>query len=665
MPRLAERARAQRSQGGSSLIETMVAIAISAIVVGPVGAWMVLTFTTQAPTAAGFTDAGQSRILNTYVTRDVSSSEIAVVNPSTDLVGCSNISGLTADPILNLYDLGNTKVVVVYGVVDSPSGATKSLYRWQCQLTAERKAIDAVEILRNMRSISAVCADDADQCSKVTVEATSEESGHETSVTATRRSSAASLDGFGGNATPVPYVFKGSRTDRTKTDPFTMDLVGGAWDPDTEAAALGYSWSVAGAAVVTPSGGQSTTFSAWDVGEYEVIFTVNDGPNTRTLSRFVEVTNAPPEITSSECLPDPAETRRYACSASAEDIDTDDTPTFEWRYPTDSAGGEAVQTGSSFPLDLDPSLTGVVVIEVQATDGDRGTTSDYLELDVGTPVDAEIITDPALVTRPGLLPLLVSTGDADPVSRTAAFSTTAIDVSGWRLLDEAGEEIGISSGAELTHTFPQGSSGRYSVELQRSTGGPESLDFRVNAPPRADFVHTDPSSASGTVTFTSTSTDDFGLRPLVSWDFNSVGPFSGDWTASTPEAAITYNSPGRYVVELQVTDVDGLNSQTTKVISVPGLPPQPNPPTWDPARPNHVVFEAVAGASGYTVVLSHGGLDGEGDPCSKSVEINVGVMGPFEALDTGNPCAPPRQTEAALRVIVNGQPSTLSNWTSK
>jgi hypothetical protein len=661
--------RRSRGQSGLSIVETLVALAVGAIVIGPVGAWMMLIFSTQAPAAAGLTDAGESRVLDTFVTRDVTSAErlVAAGPPplAEPLVTCAGAPG-GADVLLNVYDLGSASSVLVYGTVDE-SGGSKTLYRWTCDLSVDHVVQEETVVLRNLRAAGAVCEDDPDQCERITLKATLG-TGYETSVTASRRARAAEQEGFGGSSVPVAFIQETGRTGRTPGSPMTVDLTGTAVDADTPLADLSFEWSVAGpgAASLTSTAGATTTFSTFIAGDYTVTLEVYDGLNTATLPFSIEVVNVPPAITAASCSdvgPD-----LFTCTANASDPDTNSGVDFEWRYPSDPIGGEQSAFGDPVSIPIDPVVPGLVVVELRATDDEGGQAVRYIELErASNPPTGPIVLDPEPVLLPGLLPRLLNT-DGDDASRTAVFSTVTDDTQIWELLDDQGTVVADSEvgddgfdSLEFSHVFGQGASGAHTIRRTTTNLEVEEIRFRVNAPPVAGFsVSAVQGNAPQTLTFTDASSDDVGFSGHI-WDLNALGPFGGQWMAGGTSVSQTFSEPGTYTVRMVVTDIDGLSSTVSKPVVIPGVPSQPEPPAWPSAPPyDRVTFAPVPGATGYVVEFVNAGTGG----CINTVQVFVAGGGPFEAAEGGTPCAG-GSTEASLAVRANAATGPFSIATPK
>ncbi|MCP4434474.1 MAG: prepilin-type N-terminal cleavage/methylation domain-containing protein [Actinomycetia bacterium] len=635
--------RRLRSQAGFTLVEMLVGIALSVILIGPVGAWLVLIFTSQAPAAAGFTDAGQSRLLNTYVTRDVSSAEL-ITDESDDLKACT---GAEVDQVLlNIYDLGDSKQFVVYG---TGSGGS-SLMRWTCDLTAAHNVIDQTEIIRGATTITAGCDSD---CGRVTVEATLE-SGHETSVTASRRASAAALLGFGGTQRPVAIISQESRTERSKDGPLTVELSAAqSWDPDSTDPLL-FAWSIDGPANagLSATTGETTTASFATASDAEYVVTLratDESGNVGTASQRVLLTNQDPVIDTRECT---AVGRTVSCTATAHDPDASATPQLLWSYPVDDAGGVGTQGGGNASFDIPVDVTAATVsVTVTATDVEGGADVSSVDVAIGTPASGPIAISPApKASGNGLLQLVAST-ESD-VSVT--FSTDADNFAGWELRPLGSTVVLAESDQSVwAHEFLAGDSGRFTIaRIPVNAASPvETTDFRINAPPTASFD--DPSTTSPapqTLTFVDTSGDDFGIQSRR-WAFDAASPAGAGFSGSGTPAPATFTNPGSYLVVLTVTDADGLESTASRFVRVGGTPAQPAPPTW---VGDTVFFEPLAGATGYRVTFAYEGFEEDGTtPCVRPIDRWVAATGPFEVRDVGNPCPVPSRTTASLAVRAN------------
>ena len=639
-------------------METLVAVAISVIVIGPVGAWMVLIFTSQAPAAAGFTDAGQSRLLNTWVTRDVASSEIVVSkDPSGgSLLSCGGVQG-SPDILMNLYDLGSANQVVVYGTAPGTGGT--SLYRWECDLTVDRNVIDQTEVLRELDSVTATC-DANPGCRTVTV-AAELDSGHRTSATASRRSSASALLGFGGTSRPVAVITQTSRTERAAGSDLVVGLsAASSWDADP-GDTLTHEWSVSGpaAAAISDPTGESTTVSMGTAGEYSVTLTVSDPTgNIGEATIAIPLVNLKPTVEQPVCesTGEPADVgRAFNCAAVAADSDGS-VVQYAWSFPIDDTGATGTQAGAGpvrieFPFEV--TATPYVSVVVTDDEGLSAEASVLVPLASVSPGEIEMcVVRSASVCEgpqnvPGLLQRLANTDR----SRTARFTTDGANFDRWELRGRGSAAVVAASTpgeAVWEYDFPTGSSGEFTIVRVGADGSEVTRDFRVNAPPTARF---DPVSTSApapqTLTFGDSSTDDFGVV-AQDWDFNADYPGQPQWQGSGSPASVVFSNPGRYAVVLTVRDADGLTATAFAETLVGGTPAQPAPPRW---VGDLVVFDRVDGATGYVVSITYTGTETDGTtPCVRPVDRQVPAAGPWEVRPAGNPCANPTDTSAAVAV---------------
>ena len=239
----------RRGQAGFTLVETLVAVAISAIIVGPVGAWLVLSVTAQAPAAAGLTESGESRILTTYFTSDIASAEAILANetpadPPTDFQDCS---GASSDrTLLNIYDSSDPSTMLAFGVADPDGDNQPSFFRWECEIKGPNPVLaGSIELVRNVLTDPAdtfvQCTDE--RCSTVDLTVTVA-GGFKTSIKATARQIAsdqspydpnAPLAGFGGASPPLVSIEEkpGTFTPRSADAPMSVELTGKVIDSDS------------------------------------------------------------------------------------------------------------------------------------------------------------------------------------------------------------------------------------------------------------------------------------------------------------------------------------------------------------------------------------------------------------------------------------------------
>ncbi len=347
------------------------ATAIAGIVLAPVGGWMVLALTQQAPTAGRFNESAQSRLLNTYVTRDVASAESVLV-PPTALKDCTPAGGAGSTTVMNLVFLDSEQQIVVYQVHDNEFG-DPSLFRRTCEFTSTRTLIEETEVLRDVGSVAASCPTAVGSACKEVKVSAQLTSGTEIDVRATVRASLGKLAGNGGTFRPEAVIRITDRKERSETDGLRVTL-SASESVDLDSSLLTFTWAADGQ---SDQSGPTAYFEWTAVGTYRVTLTVEDDQgNISTASDTVRLVNQPPLITSASASVDGSDpvgevgTSQFDFSATASDPDSSDTLEYSWTLNGVSLDpGIAADLSLVFPVGTATGSTKVLLI---VTDDDGG-----------------------------------------------------------------------------------------------------------------------------------------------------------------------------------------------------------------------------------------------------------------------------------------------------
>jgi hypothetical protein len=637
-----------------TLVEILMAITISGLVLGPVGGWMILTLNEQAPTAGRFNDAAQSRLLNTYVTRDIASAEHVITQPMdpgdpapTD---CTGGSTPIDKVVLNVFFLATEEQVVVYAVGDGVDG--KSLYRRTCELRSDRPLVEETEVVRGVDpdSVDATATADGRTVNVSATLAAPPET--QMTATATRRASLGALSGANGTVAPVARITQVSRTERSGGEPLRVALSAReSWDLDNQVEDLTYSWNAAGA--LEPTSTEKEPEFRWtSQGEHLVALEVTDPQgNVATTAFTVQLVNQPPVIESASILAangtsSGAVGELFTFDAVASDPDGGGSPEYRWRIP---GGHEVPGAGTewAFPAGSAPGLYDVVL---EVSDGES-TTARIVTIGLTGEVGGGTGFDPArvnVVDGPGRIDGHTTATQGLEVTFTATDQSV---FAGWELLNGS-TQVATGTTPVWSYDFPAGSSGVYTIRQNR-TGGAVPIDeeFRINRAPVSEFVApADPGAFPQTVQFQSTGTDDGGALSW-SWNFGFIGP---GWTSTLEKPQFTYTNPGAYTVTLTVTDSDGVEAIVQHVVTVAGAPLAPALPRWVGGS---VAFDPIPGAAHYRIVTTHTGFEADGTTqCTRpGVNSTLDASGPFQTPGGSNTCpVGPKTTSATLAVEANG-----------
>ena len=614
MRMLARRLTSQTGQAGRSLLEVMISIGVAVLLVGPVGAWMILAMENQGPTATRFSESSQARIANTYLSRDVGSAELVRVADFGPEPGCGDDSG--DQVFLQLVDDADESdeppIRTVY-VTNSTDGIA-SVWRRQCS-TADTSVVQAqTHVLRGIDTSpgnepTAECAGTA--CRQVTFTATLE-GGTPVNVRAMRRATldASFLgddDNFRPHARAEVIAQSGSRPN------FTVVLDSSS-SSDIDGTIEARNWSVSPTPVsLTPhdDGTATAVFSA--VGTYTATLTVtdDDGELSTPAEVDIEVQNQSPvasvEVTSdrSGAVVGPStHTFTFDASASA-DPDGDGIASWNW----DFGDGVATLSGQGTPtasVTFDTEDLGYREIKVTVTDGLGATGVDRTVIQLLDPSGSEPDTGPIEVSTdgegefgtpvdtPGRLPRAGTVGPGRPAVNVT-FSTSTAPPFTWELRRGA-TVVESSTDATFARSFGAGDDGDWTIALIPDGGAEVTKGFRLNAAPSAQFTVSGSGDAPTPRSFDSGGSGDDNGIVAYSWNFG----FFDYWTSTLADPNQIFDHPGLYDVVLAVTDDDGATSFVSSQVAIAGVVPAPATGSF---VGNTYTWPAVAGIEGYQVHL--------------------------------------------------------------
>ncbi len=565
--------RRSRNQSGFTLVEILLTVAIAGIVLAPVGGWMVLAITSQGETAGRFSDAAQTRLLETYIARDVASAEMILdqslaASTGTSLVDCSPSASPAGDPslILNLRYFGTEPELVVYKTATVDSGP--ALVRRACSLGiphVEHKNQTIVHGLADAGSVTATCS--GAYCKQVVVDAELA-SGATLHTSATRRGTAAALEGLiPGSLRPQAVIDVGVIEPRTPSSPYRVNLSGASsWDLDTDSSGLTYQWTAVGGSP-SSSTGVAPVFEWSTPGPKQINLRVtDDSGNVSRVSKTVVLENQQPIIDGvSITLADGrligiAGSTEFTFEAEAYDPDGSSADLgYEWQLPGAEFSTNPV-TGYVFPVDA--SGTQTVDLTITDADGGRVVRTVQVLLAPGGESDTLFFPLPDVSKTPPLVNLDTGHAITFTPSNPPLFQS-------WELRDSAGVPVASSTDPSWTYVVPISGGGTHTI-VQFTTTGEVLDEFRINHPPSTLFSYSTPNPAPTSIAFTDLSTDppyagNAGITSRL-WDFGSLG------TSTDETVDILFPDSGDYEVTLTVTDVDGAIGSFTETITIPAGP---------------------------------------------------------------------------------------------
>ncbi len=652
--------RSISAQGGFSLIEILVATAVTVLLIGPITAWMILAMKTQGPTATRFSEASQARIANTYLSRDVGSAELVKVDgfdPADPAQGCGTYTAGAPDADLVLMQLvddvdDGTEVPVRTVYVTNTDDGITSVWRRTCGLNDTKVVTDDVHVLRDIKMTTgsepaATCApvtdDPLTDCRQVTF--TAELSGGApVNVRAMRRATlnGAFLSGTG-NLVPRARI---TQISQGGVRPNYNVVLDSSTSSDPDGSIVTRVWSVTPPVSVDPDligqvdGPSDTqvTFTFAEIGTYQVTLTVGDGTDTSTDRITIRVENQAPiaKLALDGASEGPIQggdspmTFKFKADGSY-DPDSTNPVTYAWDFGPGNDPDNTVISGSTATVqyksspDSDPLGDREVKVTVRDSMGATAVERVAIRLLPSDGIDpvpsGPIVIDTdgedgrRLINTPGKLPRAGTVGPGrEPVAVTFTTSTPA--PYSWDLRRKGGSDpVTTSTQPSLAHAFTAGDAGDWEISVTPDGGEPTTVEFRLNDAPVAGFSAGDIGNAPTSVTLDSSASSDDGTIDGRIWNFG----FFNNWTSTTANPTQLFTHPGAYNVTLGVVDDDGASTFKTLQLSVPGALVAPAPGTF---AGNVYKWAAVPGAQTYGVHVSASGGAGCPGPSDVTVPIN-------------------------------------------
>ena len=187
MERLVRRRRRTAGEGGFTLIEVLVTVAISSAIVVPILTWIVIGFRVENNAVQGAKLAQGASLLNAYLPSDVANS---AEGSNAAIIDCSGGEATAGIPVLGLDDVDidgpggdpATRTVYVVWSEDAAGGEPYGLWRRRCDadtlaLVDELRVIEELEPASGTvpAAVSVTCAPGAsatNPCTEVTLSAT-------------------------------------------------------------------------------------------------------------------------------------------------------------------------------------------------------------------------------------------------------------------------------------------------------------------------------------------------------------------------------------------------------------------------------------------------------------------------------------------------------------
>lgn len=546
---------ARTGQGGATLLEVLLVVAISALLIGPVSAWMLLVLREQPNQRDAMIGTATADLLRAEFPEDVSVAGAADDYQGAQAAGgrwdtwrqeCAGAASSTGRPLAVLVSQAVEPVKVQYRVVTESGSGVGALWRVECEadtgvLISEKEVID--DVVDDPARTTVVCSSptlangnpDA-PCRQIRL-LVERDRGRPIELSATRRTDARSLEvDTQGNFLPAAKIrvieqqWLGGGSQATRVTLSGAD----SSDPDgaPDGSDLTFRWEVptgpegSGAPVDNSRTGVTTQVDLPSAGDYWFRLTVTDARGaSNTTYRRVAVANRNPVI-SLAVTPLTARAEVDTVNLDASGSTDPDGSIAAWSWALSSSDDPAQRATFSTPtvaFTLPTWSIGGLVIELTVTDNSGATAIATSFVEVLDPLAPPPDLDPGPGPGPDL--------DPEPVP-----------------------------GAPV-------------ASVQVTNGGGTSVTL-------------DASGSQGSI---------------VTWAW-TLGLLAG--TADGPVVTITYPGPGTYTARLSLTDDQGRVGRWTGQVVVPGVTPAPsnlrtvgNLLAWDPvpgARRYLVDVESVA-----------------------------------------------------------------------
>ena len=393
---LRRRARHERGEGGLSLVEVLLATAITSIVMLPLIGWA--AFALRQETKVKETDAAASGLglVQSYLPRDVGSARTATATPAPgdDCAGTPG-DGRGGGGTLRLVTMPAVGARAVYVTAGDADGRT-SLWRRQCT-SAGGALAGATRLITGVGSVTVTCSDrngrTDDTCGQVLFSIGLTGSGGPFKVAAARRIDGDLSTRFGpvGNLAPSAVI---STSQVTGYRPLTVAFDAGA-SIDPEGSALSDSWDFA-------DGGHSTevapshTYS--ELGSFTVTLTVTDLVGaTSTTYVVVTVENRLPSVVAGSDLSvvAPGTVVGFTAIGTSDPDPGGHIVSYSWNFGDGTAAVSGVDPTHAY------AAVGTYSAQLTAVDDDGGTASANVTISVSASgTDPAAQPDPTTTVAP-------------------------------------------------------------------------------------------------------------------------------------------------------------------------------------------------------------------------------------------------------------------------
>lgn len=585
--------RLRSAQSGFTLIETLMAVSLCALLMLPILGWGLMATREQVDTSQRNRDAASIGLLRTYFVKDVASARGVLAGAAANGSDCSGGEGAATaanQTILRLRGSGNA--VIVYNLTTSSDGQDLSVYRRECDGSTFRTSAEMVQRLAPSGA-TATCSARPNaptgDCGRVNLRVATVDA-ELVSMTASMRGGTAITVSNPGPTYQSPDVMltvTGVESDpgyfAYRGDWITFDA-SGSTDPGGRT--LSYHWDFGDG---TTSTAEQVTHQYVGLGQRTAVLTVTNSDGTPSSDYVrIEIRNHPP--TARISAPVGAVSINLCSEVSFAGVGSNDdddgfangiVTSYEWAYGDGGSSTRPNATSHNYQYRTPSPSSGPFEARLIVVDNDGGRSAAATR-DVTVTNRAPTATIRAngitgSITATSGVPINFTSGASDPdtvCGDSLSYSWTFGDGT-------------TSTEANPMKTYGTTANRTVSLTVTDRFGGSVTRTFSIigNTSPIAAFTVTpSPVRAGELVTFPNTSSDPDGTPQSGLghvWTFTNLGAgYSSPSTSQNPGSVrFTHNvgsadtfTEATYNVGLTVTDPQGATGTTTRQVVVRGAP---------------------------------------------------------------------------------------------
>ncbi|MFZ4518382.1 MAG: PKD domain-containing protein [Microthrixaceae bacterium] len=555
-----------------TMIETLMALALTALIMVPMLGWAFFAFQSQVDTREQSLQGSGIGMTRTYLARDIASADWAATTGS-DAVDCTGREGAGGRVLLVASGTAGRAVYTESESLDRPGNY--SLWRRSCA-TAGGPATGAVELVRVQRNAStATCIQgtaDPGRCRRVVVRLVLPDSKALTLSASVRSDRAGTVDQPVADPIPPTVVLAVSPTAGFRGTQFNFSSTGSA---DPAGTTVRFLWEF-GDGTTSTAANPTKTYGA--VGSFTAVLTVTTaGGTTATDYVVVRVDNRVPTAVIAAPADNSSVFRGQTVSFSSAGSGDGADAAFGGRIVSqvwdfgDGTSSTAANPTKSYDQ-LSPA--GGFVVRLTVTDDLGAQNQAQIRVVVANRLPSVVIN---ATPTSGASPLVVNL--TSTVTDETTMTTNPAITYAWDYGD--GRTSTVANPGNVTFTGSGTRTVRLTITDDAAATASATRTITLNTPPTAAFTLTPSSGRAPTsVSFTNSSTDADGTIASYAWNFGN-GATS---TVRSPSAqTFTFNNAASdtfvsntYTVTLTVTDNGGATATTTQTVSITGAPAPTN-----------------------------------------------------------------------------------------